>query len=242
MPRAVDARLGDDGYGLGAIPRFRILRRQVDPLLKFFPDRAGLSPASLMHALSAIGTQYRKGAGRGADAFTRAQARKALDMVLALPTVACRNVLLLNGRAEDAAVNELMMVAGRWQVGDCVYDKLHAEQLDPAFLRSACEAARDRIIATKGADKNGALLHCASQLCEFYEEAAGARITLSNRKSRTYTQIPRSNGAQFVCEALMLIAGRGDQTMKMKLPSTASGLIRAWIETRSLRPVHIPRT
>ena len=242
MPRTVDARLGDDGYGLGAIPRFRLSRRQVDPLSKHFPDRARLSPAALMHALSAIGTQYRKGARRGASAFTRAQARKALDMVLALPTVTCRKVLLLNGRAEEAVINELMMVTGRWQVGDCVYDKLHAEQLDTELLRFACEAARDRIIATKGADKNAALLHCAGQLCEFYEEAAGVRITLSNRESRAYTQTPRSKGARFVYVALILIAGRGDEVMKKKLPSNASGLMRAWIETRSRGPVHIPRT
>lgn len=183
MARAVNPRLGDDGYGDDPLPDPKISPQEVKPLLAHIGASSKVSLAKLTEALAEIELQYFKGADRGADGISRASARAALDHVLKMPTIAIDEVRLLNERALDTIVNELMMLKGIWKKSDRVVEKLFAGEIAPEILRGSCEAARTRLTNTTGPDKDFALSLCVSQLCKLYETVTNTRITLSNRAS-----------------------------------------------------------
>ena len=71
MARAVNPRLGDDGYGDDPLPDPKICAQEVEPLLVHLGASSKESLASLTQALAEIELQYFKGAKRGADGISR---------------------------------------------------------------------------------------------------------------------------------------------------------------------------
>ena len=45
MPRAVDPKFGEDGYGLHALPQFRFRKQEVEPLMKHLGEQPAVSSA-----------------------------------------------------------------------------------------------------------------------------------------------------------------------------------------------------
>lgn len=243
MPRAVNPRLGDDGYGTAALPRVRLYKRQVDALMRYFEKTPSVSVTQLTRYLSEVGMQHRRGADRGYMAISRAEARAALDYVLKLPVITGEDIMLLNGRAFDAVFNELMMTAVVHGDDDSVFDQIFRDQLDPACLRAACEAARMSFVGKRGPDPDNALYACAADLCHLFEVLAGTHVTLSNKDTYgDYRQIPASDGARFVREALILITGRDNLERGERAKSAANDCIAFYISNRSKRPVQTLRT
>lgn len=233
MARAVNPRLGEDGYGLAPLPSSRLSEQEVKPLLEYFGARSTVRLTDLTQWLAEIELQYFKGADRGADAFSRAEARAALDHVLKQAKVTCHDVICLNERAIDAVINELMMTLKAPKKGGGVVERFYANQLRRPAVRAACEAARVRLVDTHGPDRNFAMAHCVSQLCELYESLAGTKITLSNKGEHlAYVEAPCSIGGEFVFEALKLIAQPSDRHAEQTLARAASRYIRDWIEFR----------
>lgn len=243
MARAVNPRLGDDGYSRQVLPPVRLYKRQVEPLMHYFSAAPSVTVAQLRRYLSEVGTQHRKGADRGALVFTRAEARAALDHVLALPLITSQDIMLLNGRAFDAVFNELLTTVPAPLEDDTVFDQLLRDQLDTALLRSACENARTGFVGRRGPDLDHALYACAANLCHLFEVLTGTRVTLSNKNSEgDYRQIPASDGARFVREALILITGRDNPKRGTRARSAANNCIEFYISTRSARMVQTLRT
>jgi len=233
MARAVNPRLGDDGYGDDPLPDPKICAQEVEPLLVHLGASSKESLASLTQALAEIELQYFKGAKRGADGISRASAGAALDHILKMPTITIDEVRLLNERALDAIVNELMILKGIWKKGDSVVEKLFAGKIAPEILRSACVASRTRLTNTDGPDKDFALSFCVSQLCKLYETVTNTRITLSNKGEHlAYVGAPCSAGGTFVFEALKLIVRPADAHAKDAMGRAASRYIRGWINQR----------
>lgn len=233
MARAVNPLLGEDGYGDDPLPDPKICPQEVKPLLAHIGASSKVSLAKLTEALAEIELQYFKGADRGADGISRASARAALDHVLKMPTITIDEVRLLNERALDTIVNELMMLKGIWTEGDSVVEKLFAGEIAPDILRSSCAAGRTRLMETGGADKDFALSFCVSQLCKLYETVTGTNITLSNKDEHlAYVGAPRSVGGTVVFEALKLIVRPSGEPALEKLGRAASRYIRDWIAIR----------
>ena len=96
MPRAVDPKLGDDGYEQDIGADLALTPESVELLMALLDPEQSIDAEELAHILSALGMDYRRRAKRGAGAFSRAQARAALDTVLKLPAVTCHAVVSLN--------------------------------------------------------------------------------------------------------------------------------------------------
>lgn len=209
--------------------------------MRFFTNASSVTLIELTRHLSEVGMQDRKGAGRGASAFTRAQARKALDQTLKRPTISAEDIMFLNERALDAVFNELILLA----VGsnEFLIDQLLADKIDPETLRTACEAARKKLIEKSGPDPDAAMYACTEDLCHLFEIITGNPVTLSNKEPcGSYKQTPASDSAQFVREALILITGRSNEERGRKAKSAATRCIEAYISNRSKRLVHTRRT
>lgn len=243
MPRAVNPRLGDDGYSRTALPPVRLYMRQVEPLMRYFTAAPAVTVAELRRYLSEVGTQHRKGADRGALVFSRAEARAALDHVLALPQITSQDIMLLNGRAFDAVFNELLMKVPAPLDDDTVIDQILRDQFDSSLLRSACEDARTSFVGKRGPDPDNSLYACAGNLCHLFEALTGTRVTLSNKDTYgDYKEIPASDGARFVREALMLITGRDNPDRGERAKSSSNTCITFYIANRSKRAVQTHRT
>jgi len=244
MPRAVDPKLGDDGYEQDIGADLALTPESVELLMALLDPEQSIDAEELAHILSALGMDYRRRAKRGAGAFSRAQARAALDTVLKLPAVTCHAVVSLNERALAAVHDQLVQIKGIWEPGDSPFEMLYCGELSSDVLRAACSGARDLMINTKGPEPEAALHICIDELCGLYEKLTGMQITLSNKvEDRRHSSAPCSMGGRFVLEAARLLIGEWHAPHKNRLPSAVSGCIRGWIGNRALREhVHTSRT
>lgn len=243
MPRAVNPKLGDDGYAGDPVRDWKLVASDVLPLVSHLAETS-LDAPELAQLLSGIGAEYHRRADRGADAFTRAEAREALDVILALPSLTAHAVISLNERALSAVHEQLMMMRGIWVKGDSPIEMLYGDQLPAETLRSACQAAREKLAAGNGPYQYTALHICADELCGLYEWLTGRLVKLSNKTGENleYSRAPCTPSGLFVYRAIELIIGGAPTRLDKWLPTKVSGYVRRWIQDRGFRAsVHTSR-
>lgn len=231
MPRKDDPRWGEDGY-----ENYPTLMQLSDDEAAELARMLGLDPASekakaLRSDVKTIGDDYRRWKTAGASAFTRAEARKALEQ------------LLDQERITPAALRSL-----NWRAQNCVYDALlemgippitseafltvsfYGDQSDQSQVRQAIADAIARLKARKGQERDGDTAFIVAELCRLYERLTGRQVTHSNKgKHMAYEQAPQSDAGQFVHQCFMSI----DPELP---PSKISLAMRFFIEGRTSPP------
>jgi hypothetical protein len=227
MPRPVDPKSGRDGYEVEPAD-FALDPKTVEPLLEFFEYRSAELASQLAGDLSAIGTRHHRWKDRGAQAFSREEARKALDVLLALPAVTSAAVTGLNERALHLVVDRLALKKLlRDPPGASVIEMLYADRFDLRALELAAREARQELLDTKGPETDIGIMYCVRDLCDLFESLSGNLATLSSKDhDRAYTPEPRSPTARFVHACYRMI----DKDVRNH---QLNGHIRGWIE----RPV-----
>jgi hypothetical protein len=224
MPRKVDPRQGEDGYESEPEPLVldEDAMRELADLLGM--DENNPAIAQLRTDVEDIGNAYRRWQGRGAGAFSRADARAALKALSSQDHIDSAAVWALNGRALDAMHNELLMMKPSPLQGcGTIVEALDRDLIDEDTLRRAAKDAANRFKAIKGSDRDGELAWAVAELCRLYERLTGERATLSNKgKLLAYVQEPRSKAGRFVSACF----GHIDETV---LPSKISEAMRHFI-------------
>jgi len=207
MPRKVDPRRGEDGYEKDPVPI-----TPGDAEVEALATMLGIDPPSskveeLRSAVIDIGNAYRRWKRRGAGAFDRAQARRALEELLAADRIDNAAVTALNERALHCLLDSLLMASpSPAGPGDCVTVALFEDRIDEAPLRDAVRDAVARLKATKGPDRDGDLAWAVTELCRLYEEMTGRPATHSSKgEHMAYEQEPRSEAGRFVRECFRSI-------------------------------------
>lgn len=175
----------------------------------------GIDPASskadeLRSAVTDIGDTYRRWKDRGAGAFDRGHARRALEELLAAGRIDYAALTALNERALQYVHDSLLMTRlPPIGPGDSVTAALIENRIDEATLRRAVQDAISRLKAKKGPDCEGKLAWAVAEMCRLYEELAGRRATHSSKGERmAYEQEPRSEAGQFVRQCFRSIDGK----------------------------------
>lgn len=226
MPRPVDPKFGQDGYERN-VDAFEVDADQLEPILfSLGLDQNSQATEHLLDALLAIGARHRRWKKRGPQAFSRAEARKALEMVLKLDRIDGPAITALNERALHLVLDQLLMMKlALSPQGTTVWEALSAHRIDDRVLRLAAQRVVKELKAQKGADRDGGLAHCVQGLCEIYETLAGEPVTLSNKTGRNYSRTPSSKAGKFVHACYQLI--------DPAIPGhRLNGHIREWIEAR----------
>lgn len=226
MPRKVDPRRGEDGYD-DWLPV-----TLADAEAAALAGMLGIDPGSsrvddLRSAVADIGNTYWRWRGRGAGAFDRAQARRALEDLLAAGRVDYAALTALNERALQCVHDSLLMMRlAPVSRGDSVMVALMEGRLDEATLRHAVHDAIARLKAKKGPEREGELAWAVAELCRLYEALKGRPATHSNKgKYVLYQDEPQSKAGLFVRACFQLI----DPSV---LPSRVSHSMRLFIESR----------
>lgn len=199
MPRKVDPRWGEDGYeDWFPVTLSDAEAAKLSGVLGI--DHASSRADDLRSAVADIGDTYRRWHGRGAGAFNRAQARKALEDLLAAGRVDYAALTALNERAFQCVHDSLLMMKPALvNPGDTVMRALMKGRLDEATLRHAVRDAIARLKAKKGPEREGELAWAVAELCRLYEEMTGRRATHSSKgEHMAYQQEPHSKAGQFV--------------------------------------------
>ncbi len=206
MPRKVDPRWGDDGFP--DVETFSLESSQAEELAGIL----GIAPgsrqiANVRAAVEDIGTQYWNWRGRGPVAFTRAEARKALEDLLETQPIDYAALNTLNGRAFDCVFNALLMVKSTLVApDDTVFSALSEGRLDEETLRKAVRSAIDELKSQKGPDRTGEIAWAVEWLCRHFEDMTGQRATLSNKGNHMgYEQSPQSPAGRFVQDCFKVI-------------------------------------
>jgi hypothetical protein len=236
MPRAVNPHLGDDGYDTDIGDDVVVTPNEVENLLNGLTCDHRVNANDLARTLTAIRMNYRRRAKRGIEAFTRAEARAALDKVLVHPVVTAHEVISLNERALSVVHDQLIKMKGIWEPDDSPFEMLYNDALPAETLRAACVGARELMMSTKGPELGAALPICVDELCALYEKLTGTLMTLSNKgENRVHISAPCSTGGKFVLEAARLVIGEWRNPHPNKMPSAVSSCIRDWINNRVAR-------
>lgn len=199
MPRKIDPRWGEDGFGdVEPVCLKAGQARELAEILGFASDSSKV--ADIRSAVDDIGTTYRNWHGRGASAFTRAEARKALEEIHQTSHIDYAALTSLNERAFQCVHDTLLMMApapvGR---SDTVIAALMENRLDEEVLRDAVRTGIERLKARKGPDREGDLAWAVAELCRVYEGLMGQTATHSNKGEHlAYESGPQSKAGRFV--------------------------------------------
>ena len=226
MPRKVDPRWGEDGFGdVEPVCLKAGQARELAAILGFAPESPQV--ADIRFAVDDIGTTYRNWRGRGASAFTRAEAHKALEEVLQIKHIDYAALTSLNERAFQCVHDTLlMMTPAPVDRGDTVIAALTEERLDEEVLRAAVLGGIERLKAMRGPDREGEIAWAVAELGRLYETLKGRPATHSNKgKYVLYQDEPQSKVGLFVRACFQLI----DPSV---LPSRVSHGMRLFIESR----------
>lgn len=226
MPRAVDPKWGEDGYD--DWPLFELSAAAAAALARTLDiDPNSPRVADLRVAVTDIANTYRRWKGRGAGAFSRAEARKALEQVLEAELIDYAALTALNERALQCLMDSLLtMRPAPVRRGGSVLSALMEGRIDEAKLRSAVRHAIERLKASKGRDRQGELSWAVAELCRLYEDVTSEKATHSNKGQHlAYEQEPRSKVGRFVTECVRLM----DPEIG---PSRISRAMRHFIEIR----------
>ena len=227
MPRKVDPHWGDDGFH--DPEPFALTVEQGTELAALI----GVEPSSkeagnLSAAVEDIGTQYNNWHERGPAAFTRAEAREALELLLKRKTCINSATLTgLNGLAYDRFLDALHAIApAPANPDETVFSALLAGDFSETVLRRAMEHAIEELKAQKGPERQGEVSWVVWELCRLYEKSTGKRATHSNKgKDLGYRQEPQSEAGRFVRQCFKLIDSK-------VLPSNISQAMRFYVKSR----------
>jgi len=227
MPRKVDPRWGEDGFGdIEPVCLNDDQARELAAILGFSPDSPQV--ADIRFAVDDIGTTYRNWRRRGASAFTRAAARKALEEILRTKNIDYAALTSLNERALHCVHDTLLMMKpAPVGSGDTVFAALTEDRLDEEVLRTAVLGGIKRLKAKKGPEREGDLAWAVAELCRLYEEVTTLKATHSSKgEHMAYQQEPQSEAGQFVRMCFRQIDDRVSHTQ-------ISRALRFFIESRN---------
>lgn len=145
MPRKIDEAWGDDGFF-----EFESVEFENEDLNRWFdmlePLQVPINRGLLRLRLTDIGVSLRCGHQRGARSFKVRQATKALETLLDQPVVDSALISRLNGRAEQALHDQLLMMdLTIFADGFGVVEGLETELIDEQTLRDAARHAIDHL-------------------------------------------------------------------------------------------------
>ena len=227
MPRKVDPRWGEDGFGdIEPVCLKDDQARELAAILGFSPDSPKV--ADIRFAVDDIGTTFRNWRKRGASAFTRAEARKALEEILRTKNIDYAALTSLNERAFQCVHDTLLMMKpAPVGSGDTVIVALTEDRLDEEVLRTAVLRGIKRLKAVKGPEREGDLAWPVAELCRLYEEVTTRKATHSSKgEHMAYQQEPQSDAGQFVRMCFRQIDDRVSHTQ-------ISRALRFFIESRN---------
>jgi hypothetical protein len=223
MPRPVDPKFGQDGYEEGAAS-FSVEREDLSGVLAALGQAGDADLAANLRAcLIDVGSRYWRWNGRGADAFSRAEARKGLQLLLAESPIDSAAISGLNERAQQLVHDHLALIdPSLLPSGLTAAEALFRDQIPERHIRDAVMSAVEALTHQKGQDINHGLRICVGELCQIYQELTGKSVTLSNKDGRLYTREPGSEAGRFVHACVGLI--------DPEVPDhRLNGVIRLWI-------------
>ena len=213
MPRKIDPHWGEDGFGdVEPVSLTADEAGELAAVLEYAADSPQVS--DIRSAVQYIGTSYRNWRRRGAAAFTRAEARKALEEILRTDRIDYAALTSLNGRAFQCVHDSLLvMTTAPVSRGDTVIAALMEYRLDEKVVRDAVHTAIERLKASKGPDREGDIAWAVAELCRLYEDLKGRAATHSNKgELLAYQSGPRSPAGRFVKGCIKLIDPRIRET------------------------------
>ena len=228
MPRKIDPKVGQDGYE----------KEWVKLLLEDSPFKTPLDllediqpqfcRTRFQSKLVIVGNCYRRWKGRGASAFTRAEAVKALEPMAAGEPSNMWAIHGLNERAQSELYNFLIVLNKSDLVnGEPLVTVLMDGRVPAELLASGAQAAIKNLRSHSGPDPDGELYWVVENICSFYEHFTKRPVKLSNKGERLgYKQEPQSAAGHFVLACMKEI----DSTIPKKIPpSRISQAMRSYI-------------
>lgn len=199
MPRKIDPRLGEDGFhDVEPVCLDTEALERIARAARLDPDNDAITTI-LKAEVEWIGGQFRNWKDRGAGAFTRAEARRALLDLHAREDLAPHPPWALNERALQALIDALVMMPLDPGGDATVTEALLRGRIPVPVLRKALKAAADRLAAAKGADRDGEIAWATAELCGLYEGLTGRSATHSSKgRLLEYDPAPRSPAGRFV--------------------------------------------
>ena len=219
MPRKVDEAWNDDGFAdfEPVVFRDEDLDRWLDMLE---PLREPITRDHLRLELTEIGTSLRCGHRRGARSFKIRQATKALETLLDQPIVDAQLVSRLNGRAEQAIHDQLLMMdLPIFADGIGVVEGLDANLIDDPTLRDAARRAIDHL-NTPPKDRYGnpgkklsrqrdaTLPWAVEELCKLWEQLTGEPVTSWNEEGSKYSSHATSKSGIWITEIIIKLTSK----------------------------------
>lgn len=209
MPRHVDPHLGCDGFS--DYEPFELTEAEAARLTDILDSSLGGDGRELLRRdIEEIGNMWRRWHQRGAEAFSRVEARKALEVVAGLPRLDQEALSQLNERAYEALVDQIGLMPGIYQFtgGTTVCEALMEERIPGHILRRAISNAVTALKSQKGRDRQATISICVVELCGVYQEYSGRAVTHSAKSSdRHYVRGMRSSAGRFLTACFDVFEG-----------------------------------
>ncbi|WP_290748366.1 hypothetical protein [Henriciella sp.] len=228
MPRKTDPRSGEDGYSEG--PE-KVFDKEAARILiqEFAQDAEREAIDNLVEETRSSQQRYWRWKNRGAAAFSRAEARKSIELFLAGEFHTWAEIDGLNERARGKLLDNLFAMKGIIPDGSdrSVFQALLENQIPQEKIRMAASDALADFKAQKGPDSESVIPHIVARLCEIYEAMTGTPVTHSTRsRAADYTPDPQSHGGRFVLAMMRVIDSKTRDTR-------VASALRSVIEQRS---------
>ncbi|MEN0653999.1 MULTISPECIES: hypothetical protein [Hyphobacterium] len=223
MPRNIDEAWDDDGFA--DFEPVEFCDDDLDRWLNMIePSLVPIDREQLRLELTEIGTSLRCGHRRGARSFTIRQATKALETLLDQPTVDCGLVARLNGRAQEAVHNQLLMMdVPEQKRAPSLVDALATGEVHETSLREAARRAIDHL-NTPPKDRFGSpgkklsrqrdatLPWAVEELCKLWEQFTGELVTSWNEEGGEYSSHATSKSGRWVTEIVITLTSKHSQS------------------------------
>ena len=214
MPRKTNEAWDEDGFHDFEPVVFR--DEDLDRWLELLePLREPITRDHLRLELTEIGTSLRCGHRRGARSFNIRQGTKALETLLDQPIVDAGLVSRLNGRAEQAIHDHLLMMnLPLFEDGFGVFEGLEADLIDEPTLRDAARRAIDQL-NTPPNDRFGSpgkkisrqrdatLPWAVEELCKLWEQLTGEPVTIGGRSDPRYSVEATSKSGTWITQIIV---------------------------------------
>jgi|TARA_R110002072_G_scaffold80606_1_gene185100 hypothetical protein len=219
MPRKIDEAWGDDGFH-----EFKSVKFKTEDLTRWFEMLGSLKvPINRDHLrlrLTDIGVSLRCGHQRGARSFNIRQATKALETLLEQSTVNAGLVSRLNGRAEQALHDQLLMMdLPIFADGLGVVEGLEAGLFDEKTLRDAARRAIDQLNTPPkdrfgnpgkkiSRERDATLPWAVEELCKLWEQLTGEPVTSWNEEGAEYSSHATSKSGIWITEIIIKLTNK----------------------------------
>ena len=214
MPRKIDEAWDDDGFA--DFEPVEFCDDDLDRWLNMIePSRVPIDREQLRLELTEIGTSLRCGHRRGARSFTIRQATKALETMLDQPIVDCGLVARLNGRAQEAVHNQLLMMdMPELKRAPSLVDAMATGEVHETSLREAARRAIDHLNTPPrdrsgnpgkriGKQRDATLPWAVEELCKLWEHFTGAPVTIGGRSDPRYSVEATSKSGTWITQIIV---------------------------------------